>query len=150
MPQEVEIDLDTGAVTLDRYTTVNNYGHLVNPMLTEGQAHGGLAQGIGQALLERTVYEPGSAQLLSGSFMDYAIPRAGDLPSLRVVLNEDRPTGSNPLGVKGSGQAGAIGAPQTVVNAVVDALAPLGIGQVDMPVTSEAIWRLLRQAKADG
>ncbi|MCC7275811.1 MAG: xanthine dehydrogenase family protein molybdopterin-binding subunit, partial [Alphaproteobacteria bacterium] len=134
---EVEIDPETGAVTLDRYTAVDDYGRLVNPMLTEGQIHGGLAQGIGQAMLERTVYDPDSAQLLTGSFMDYALPRATDLPALRVAMREDRPTASNPLGVKGSGQAGAIAAPQTVVNAVIDALAPLGIRHVDMPVTPE-------------
>ncbi|MGE0714244.1 MAG: xanthine dehydrogenase family protein molybdopterin-binding subunit [Alphaproteobacteria bacterium] len=141
---EVEIDPDTGAVTLERYTAVDDYGRLVNPMLTEGQVQGGLAQGIGQAMLERTVYDPDSAQLLTGSFMDYALPRATDLPALRVALIEDRPTASNPLGVKGSGQAGAIAAAQTVVNAVIDALAPLGIRHVDMPLTPEAIWRLIQ------
>jgi aerobic carbon-monoxide dehydrogenase large subunit len=143
---EVEIDPDTGATTLLRYTAVDDYGRLINPMLTQGQVHGGLAQGIGQALLERTVYDPDSGQLLSGSFMDYALPRADDLPALDVTLAE-LPTASNPLGVKGSGQAGAIAAPQTVLNAVLDALAPLGVRAFDMPATPERVWQAIRDSK---
>jgi carbon-monoxide dehydrogenase large subunit len=108
---------------------------------------GGLAQGIGQALHERVAYDPESGQLLSASFMDYALPRAADLPDLGVAIGED-PTRSNPLGVKGSGQAGAIGAPQTVMHAVLDALRPLGVAHLDMPATPEAVWRAIRRAQA--
>ena len=115
-------------------------------MLTAGQVHGGVAQGIGQALFEHTVYDPGSGQLLSGSFMDYALPRADDLPPLDITLAE-LPTQVNPLGVKGAGQAGCIAAPQTIINAVVDALAPLGIDHIEMPATPERVWRAIRAAR---
>jgi aerobic carbon-monoxide dehydrogenase large subunit len=145
---EVEIDPETGAVTLERYAALDDYGRLVNPMLTVGQVQGGLAQGIGQALIEHTVYDDKSGQLLSGSLMDYAIPRACDLPSFDITLTE-RPTSVNPLGVKGAGQAGCIGAPQTIVNAVLDALAPLGIEHIDMPATPERVWRAIRSARTD-
>ena len=143
---EVEVDPETGAVALLRYTAVDDYGNVVNPMLTIGQVQGGLAQGIGQALLERTVYDA-SGQLLSGSFMDYTLPRAADLPDLDVHL-EGVPTGSNPLGVKGAGQAGAIGAPQAVMAALLNALAPLGVDHLDMPATPERVWRTIRSAPA--
>ena len=103
----MEVDPETGVVTLDRYTAVDDYGTLINPMLTIGQVHGGLAQGIGQAMLEHTVYDPESGQMLSGSFMDYALPRAADLPDLNITLT-GMPTNANPLGVKGAGQAGAM------------------------------------------
>jgi carbon-monoxide dehydrogenase large subunit len=125
---------------------VDDYGRLINPLLTAGQVQGGLAQGIGQALLEEVAYDPGSGQLLSASFMDYCLPRAVDLPDLDVAFGE-LPTRSNPLGVKGSGQAGAIGAPQTVVHAVLDALAPLGVTHIDMPATPERVWRAIQAAK---
>jgi carbon-monoxide dehydrogenase large subunit len=140
---EVEIDPETGVVTLERYTVVDDYGRLINPMLTKGQVQGGVAQGIGQALLEHTVYDAGSGQLLSGSLMDYALPRADDLPPFDITLAE-LPTSANPLGVKGSGQAGCIAAPQTIINAVVDALSPLGIDHIDMPATPERVWRAIR------
>ena len=143
---EVEVDPETGAVALLRYTAVDDYGRLINPLLTEGQVQGGLAQGIGQALLERTVYDEQSGQLLSGSFMDYALPRADDLPALDVTL-EGVATASNPLGVKGSGQAGAIAAPQTVMSAILDALAPLGIRHLDMPATPERVWQAIQALK---
>jgi carbon-monoxide dehydrogenase large subunit len=143
---EIEIDPETGAVTLERYAAIDDYGRLINPMLTVGQVQGGLAQGIGQALLEHTVYEEGSGQLLSGSLMDYALPRADDLPPLDVTLAE-LPTAANPLGVKGAGQAGCIAGPQTIINAVLDALSPLGIEHVDMPATPERIWRAIRDAR---
>ncbi len=143
---EVEVDPQTGAVSLVRYTAVDDFGRLINPMLTIGQVQGGVAQGIGQALLEHTVYDPGSGQLLSGSLMDYALPRADDLPNLEVTLVEC-PTAANPLGVKGSGQAGCMAAPQTVVNAVHDALAPLGVGALDMPLTPERVWRAIQTAQ---
>jgi carbon-monoxide dehydrogenase large subunit len=142
---EVEIDPETGVVTHERYTAVDDYGRLINPLLTEGQVQGGVAQGIGQALLEHTVYDSGSGQLLSGSLMDYALPRADDLPPFDITLAE-LPTSANPLGVKGSGQAGCIAAPQTIINAVVDALAPLGIDHIDMPATPERVWRAIRAA----
>jgi carbon-monoxide dehydrogenase large subunit len=144
---EVEIDRETGGISLLRYTAVDDYGRLINPMLTEGQVQGGVTQGIGQAMLEHTVYDPGSGQLLSGSFMDYALPRAADLPTFEITLIE-RPTAANPLGVKGSGQAGCIGAPQTVMAAILDALAPAGVTHLDMPATPERVWRALRDSLA--
>ncbi|MEA2789334.1 MAG: aerobic carbon-monoxide dehydrogenase large subunit [Acetobacteraceae bacterium] len=143
---EVEIDPETGQVTLQRYTAVDDYGTLINPLLTVGQVQGGVAQGIGQALTERTVYDPDSGQMLSGSFMDYQIPRAVDLPGLDITLT-GVPTKANPLGVKGSGQAGAIAAPQTIISAVLDALAPLGVTHIDMPATPERVWRAIQQAR---
>ncbi|MDR3530395.1 MAG: xanthine dehydrogenase family protein molybdopterin-binding subunit, partial [Rhodopila sp.] len=141
---EVEIDPETGQVTLDRYTAVDDYGTLINPLLTVGQVQGGVAQGIGQALTEHTVYDPDSGQMLSGSFMDYQIPRAVDLPDLNITLT-GIPTAANPLGVKGSGQAGAIAAPQTIISAILDALAPLGVTHIDMPATPERVWRAIQQ-----
>jgi carbon-monoxide dehydrogenase large subunit len=143
---EIEIDPETGAVSLERYAAIDDYGRLINPMLTVGQVQGGVAQGIGQALLEHTVYDRRSGQLLSGSFVDYALPRADDLPPLDITLAE-LPTGVNPLGVKGAGQAGCIAAPQTVINAILDALAPLGVEHIDMPATPEQVWRAIRAAR---
>ena len=143
---EVEIDPQTGVVTLLRYLMVDDYGTLVNPRLTEGQVHGGVAQGIGQALMERVAYDPESGQLLSGSFMDYTVPRATHLPAFETHL-EGVPTAANLLGVKGSGQAGCIGAPQTIINAVLDALTSLGIDHIQMPATAETIWRAIQTAK---
>ncbi|MBV8457304.1 MAG: xanthine dehydrogenase family protein molybdopterin-binding subunit [Acetobacteraceae bacterium] len=142
---EVEIDPETGAIALERYIAVDDFGRLINPLLTAGQVQGGVTQGIGQALMEHTAYDPASGQLLSGSFMDYAIPRAANLPALEVTL-AGQPTTANRLGVKGSGQAGAIAAPQTIVNAVLDALAPLGISHLDMPITAEDVWRAIQSA----
>lgn len=143
---EVDIDPDTGEVTLERYTAVDDFGTLINPMLTIGQVHGGVAQGIGQAMLEHTVYDPESGQMLSGSFMDYTLPRAQDLPDLDITLT-GVPTQANPLGVKGSGQAGAMASPQAIIVAVLDALAPLGVRHIDMPATSERVWRAIRSSK---
>jgi carbon-monoxide dehydrogenase large subunit len=142
---EVEIDPETGMVTLDRYTAVDDYGTLINPLLTIGQVQGGIAQGIGQALTERTVYDPISGQLLSGSLMDYQLPRAVDLPDLDITLT-GVPTTANPLGVKGSGQAGAIAAPQTIISAILNALSPLNVTHIDMPATPERVWRAIQQA----
>ncbi|HTI83350.1 MAG TPA: xanthine dehydrogenase family protein molybdopterin-binding subunit [Acetobacteraceae bacterium] len=142
---EVEVDPETGEVTLDRYTAVDDFGTLINPMLTIGQVHGGVAQGIGQAMLEHTVYDTESGQMLSGSFMDYTLPRAQDLPDLDVTLT-GVPTQANPLGVKGSGQAGAMAAPQAIIVAVLDALAPLGVTHIDMPATPERVWRAIRSS----
>jgi carbon-monoxide dehydrogenase large subunit len=144
---EVEIDPETGEITLERYTAVDDYGTLINPLLTIGQVQGGVTQGIGQALMERTAYDPDSGQLLSGSFMDYQIPRAIDLPDLNITLT-GIPTKANPLGVKGAGQAGAIAAPQTIISAILNALAPLGVTHIDMPATPEDVWRAIRQAAA--
>jgi aerobic carbon-monoxide dehydrogenase large subunit len=142
---EVAIDPETGAVTLERYLAVDDYGRVINPLLTTGQVRGGVAQGIGQALLEHTVYDAETGQLLSGSLLDYALPRADDLPALDIAL-DGLPTAANPLGVKGSGQAGAIAAPQTIICAILDALAPLGIEHLDMPATPERVWRAIRGA----
>ena len=137
---ELEIDRDTGRVEILRHTVVDDFGFTLNPLLAAGQVHGGTAQGIGQALLEHTVYDPDSGQLLSGSFMDYALPRADDLPSLDCEFR-DVPCTTNPLGVKGAGEAGAVGAPAAVVNAVVDALK---VAHLDMPLTAPRVWRALR------
>jgi carbon-monoxide dehydrogenase large subunit len=134
---EVEIDPDTGRAAIERYTIVDDFGRAMNPKLLEGQVHGGTVQGIGQALLEHAVYDPASGQLLSGSFMDYAMPRAGDLPPLDCGFHHVA-CATNPLGVKGAGEAGAVGAPAAVVNAVVDAL---GVRHLDMPLTAEKLWR---------
>jgi aerobic carbon-monoxide dehydrogenase large subunit len=139
---EVEIDPETGVVTVDRYGAVDDYGDVINPMVAHGQVHGAIAQGIGQALLEHAVYEPGTGQLLSGSFMDYALPRADDLPSFDVTFQGVRCT-TNPLGVKGCGEAGAIAGYPAVANAIADALAPLDTNAFDGPATPERVWRLI-------
>jgi aerobic carbon-monoxide dehydrogenase large subunit len=142
---EVEIDPETGDVTLLRYMAADDYGRLLNPMLTVGQVHGGLAQGIGQALTEAIHYDPESGQLISASLMDYQVPRGDDLPWLDILLSEAQPTRANPMGSKGAGQAGAIAAPQVVMNAVVDALAPLGVEHIDMPATPHRVWQAIRE-----
>ena len=138
---EVEIDPDTGHVALVHYSGVDDYGTLINPLLAEGQVHGGLAQGIGQALLENISYDE-NGQLISATLMDYAVPRGDDLPDLKIGFVEN-PSLANPLGVKGLGQAGAIAAPQTVMNAVIDALAPYDVTHLDMPATPEKVWRAI-------
>lgn len=143
---EVEVDPETGGVTLVRYTAVDDFGTVLNPLLTIGQVQGGVAQGIGQALLERTAYDPASGQLLSGSFMDYCLPRAADLPDLDIHI-EGVPTSANPLGTKGAGQAGAIAAPQAVIAAVLNALVPLAVRHIDMPATPERVWQAIRAAR---
>ena len=142
---EVEVDPDTGAVALLHYSAADDFGAVVNEVLLRGQVQGGLAQGIGQALCERTVYDPDSGQLLSGTFMDYALPRASDLPDLDIAFLGE-PTAANPLGVKGAGQAGAIAAPQAVVCAVLDALRPRGVTHIDMPLTPERVWAAIHRA----
>lgn len=144
---EVEIDPDTGVVRLDRYTISDDFGSLVNPRVALGQVHGGVAQGIGQSLLEHVAFDS-EGQLLSGSFMDYALPRAQDLPNFAGGLKDSAPTSSNPLGVKGTGQAGCIAAPQTIMNAVLDALSPLGIHELDMPATPFLVWSAIQAARA--
>jgi len=144
---EVEIDRETGRVTLVRYSAVDDYGVLVNPMIATGQAHGAMAQGVGQALLEHAVYDPGSGQLVAGSFMDYALPRADDLPSFDLGFN-GTPCTTNPLGVKGCGEAGAIAAFPAIANAILDALAPFGVEGFDGPATPARIWQALQAAGA--
>ena len=139
---EVEIDTDTGEVRIVKFVAADDFGRIVNPMIVEGQVHGGLAQGIGQALLEDCLYDRDSGQLLTGSYMDYCMPRADNLPSFSVATHGTMCT-HNPLGVKGCGEAGAIGAPGAVMNAVLDALAPLGVLTLDMPATPEKIWRAM-------
>ena len=143
---EVEIDRETGRVTLARYSAVDDYGVLVNPMIATGQAHGAMAQGVGQALLEHAVYDPGSGQMVAGSFMDYALPRADDLPSFDLGFN-GTPCTTNPLGVKGCGEAGAIAAFPAIANAILDALAPFGVEGFDGPATPARIWQALHQAE---
>ncbi|MBT4488326.1 MAG: xanthine dehydrogenase family protein molybdopterin-binding subunit [Rhodospirillaceae bacterium] len=140
---EVEIDRETGVPRLVRYLMVDDYGRQINPALTEGQVHGGITQGIGQAMLEEVIYDPETAQLLSGTLMDYTVPHAAQLPSFEVHFRQT-PTAANPLGVKGSGQAGCMAAPQAIMAAVLDALKPLGITNMDMPVTPERLWRAIK------
>ncbi len=142
---EVEVDRDTGSTTLVRYTAVDDYGVLVNPMIATGQAHGAMAQGVGQALLEHATYDPQSGQMVAASFMDYALPRADDLVSFDLGFNPTRCT-TNPLGVKGCGEAGAIAAFPAIANAILDALAPLGVKNFDGPATPERVWRAMRAA----
>jgi aerobic carbon-monoxide dehydrogenase large subunit len=141
---EVEIDRDTGQVTLARYTAVDDYGVLVNPMIAAGQAHGAIAQGVGQALLEHAAYDPASGQLIAGSLMDYALPRADNLPSYDLGFNGTRCT-TNPLGVKGCGEAGAVGAFPAVTSAILDALAPFGVTALAGPATPERVWRAMQR-----
>ncbi len=135
---EVEVDPATGKTTIERFTAVDDFGNVVNPMIVEGQVHGGLAQGIGQALLEHGVYDNDSGQLLSGSYMDYAMPRADDVPSFTVETAKGTPCTHNPLGVKGCGEAGAIGSPPAVINAICNAL---GVKDVPMPATPHTVWK---------
>jgi carbon-monoxide dehydrogenase large subunit len=144
---EVEVNPESGEVRVDRFTAVDDFGTIINPMIVEGQVHGGLAQGIGQALMENCVYDPESGQLLSGSYMDYAMPRADDVPTFRIG-HVCTPCTTNPLGTKGCGEAGAIGSPPAVINAVLDALAPLGVKELDMPATSHRVWQAIQAAKA--
>jgi carbon-monoxide dehydrogenase large subunit len=143
---EVEIDPDTGAIEICRYVSIDDAGQAINPMILHGQVHGGIAQGIGQALMETIAYAPDSGQVLTGSFMDYGIPRAAALPYFDVALTED-PTKGNALRVKGGGESGITPAPAVVVNAVIDALSPYGIEHLDMPLTAERVWRAIREGR---
>jgi carbon-monoxide dehydrogenase large subunit len=140
---EVEIEPDTGAVAIVRYSAVDDVGRAVNPMILHGQTHGAIAQGVGQALWEHCIVDPDSGQVLTGSFMDYAMPRADVLPSFRTELMEVL-SPSNPLGVRAGGEGGTTPALGAVVNAVVDALRDYGVTHMDMPLTSEKIWRAIR------
>jgi carbon-monoxide dehydrogenase large subunit len=144
---EVEIDPETGEVTLDRYALVDDVGTVINPLTLKGQIHGGVAQGVGQALMEQIVYDPESGQLLTATFMDYAMPRADTLPDL-VIASNPVPTSLNPMGAKGAGEAGTVGALPVVMNAVLDALAPLGVRALDMPATSARVWAAIQAARA--
>jgi len=146
---ELEVDRDTGAIRLIGYWGVDDVGTVINPMIVEGQIHGGVAQGLGQALAERCAYDP-QGQLTSGSFMDYALPRADDLPFLHSETDETQPCTHNPLGAKGCGEAGAIAAPAAIVGAVLDALSSLGVTDIDMPLTPERVWRAMRAATGAG
>ena len=141
---EVEIDPDTGIVQLVNYTAVDDVGTVINPMIVEGQLHGGIVQGIGQALCENCVYDSASGQLLSGSFMDYCMPRADNLPRM-TVSTHSTPSVHTPMGVKGCGEVGTIGSPAAVTNAVVDALSHYGVSHVDMPTTPHSIWSVIRE-----
>ena len=144
---EVEVDPETGSVDVARYTAVDDVGRAVNPLLLAGQVHGGVAQGIGQALLEDIVFDPESGQMLTASFLDYAMPRADDLPMISFD-HHDIPCMTNPLGVKGAGEAGCVGAPPAVINAVLDALKPLGVDDIAMPAKPERVWRAIQGVDA--
>ena len=144
---EVEVDPDTGAVAVIGYVVVDDVGTVVNPLTLAGQIHGGVAQGAGQALMEQVVYERESGQLLTASFMEYAMPRADTLPAM-VIGSNPVPTDLNPLGAKGAGEAGTVGALPAVMNAVIDAVAPLGVRHLDMPATPERVWRAIQGARA--
>ncbi len=144
---EIEIDPETGEAKLRRYSAVDDFGNEINPMLVDGQLHGGIAQGIGQALLESVVHDP-HGQILTGSFMDYAMPRAADMPDIALARNP-APCLNNPLGLKGCAEAGAVCAPPAVINAILDALAPLGVGTIDMPATPQAIWNAIQKARVE-
>jgi aerobic carbon-monoxide dehydrogenase large subunit len=142
----VTVDAETGAVALRALYGADDCGTVVNPMIVEGQVHGGMAQGVGQALLEHVVYDGQSGQLLTGSFMDYAMPRAADLPAFATAFVAT-PAPSNPLGAKGGSESGTIGAPAAIGNAVIDALWHLGVRDIALPITPEAVWRALREAR---
>jgi carbon-monoxide dehydrogenase large subunit len=144
---EVEVDPQTGDVTVDRYFAVDDVGMAINPLICEGQVHGGLAQGIGQALMEHALYDRQSGQLVAGSFLDYAMPRAENFCDFTTEL-EEIPAKTNPLGVKGIGEAGCVASPPAVINALLDALKPLGVDHIDMPATPGKVWDRLRRAQA--
>jgi carbon-monoxide dehydrogenase large subunit len=144
----VEVDVETGKIDLKRFVSVDDCGNVINPMLVEGQIHGGLAQGIAQALYEEAVYDE-NGQLLSGSLMDYNVPTADQLPTFELARTVT-PTDVNPLGAKGIGEAGTIGSTPAIVNAVVDALSPFGIRHIDMMLRPEKVWRAIQSAKGGG
>jgi carbon-monoxide dehydrogenase large subunit len=144
---EVEIDPETGVTRVVRYTTVDDVGVAVNPMLVTGQVHGGVAQGIGQALYEGVAYDP-EGQLLTASYQDYCVPRADDIPSIVVTLDPSAPCRTNPLGAKGCGESGAIGGPPCITNGVMDALSEIGIKQLNTPLTPHKVWQAIRDSRA--
>jgi len=141
---ELELDPETGAVELDRYTFVDDIGTVINPLLAKGQIQGGVAQGAGQALSEDVVYDRDSGQLLTGSLLDYGIPRADMMPPITIDFSLV-PSATNPLGIKGVGEGGTVASTPTVMNAILDALAPLGVTDVPMPATPERIWRAINE-----
>jgi carbon-monoxide dehydrogenase large subunit len=140
---EVEVDPETGVTEIVQFVAADDFGNIINPMIVEGQVHGGIAQGVGQALLEGAHYDPGTGQLLTASFMDYTMPRASDLPSFQVSTS-NTPCPGNPLGIKGCGEAGAIGSPPAVINAITDAI---GTNALAMPATPLKVWAAIRAAK---
>jgi carbon-monoxide dehydrogenase large subunit len=142
----VEVDPETGKVTVCSFAAADDVGNVINPMIVEGQIQGGLGQGIGQALVENCVYDD-DGQLLSGSYMDYTMPRADDLPFFVTDQSSVTPCTHNPLGAKGCGEAGAIGSPPTIINAVVDALSDLGVTHIDMPASPARVWAAIQAAK---
>jgi len=144
---ELEVEQDTGVVHVLRYCAIDDVGRVINPLLVAGQVHGGVGQGIGQALMENTVYDPETGQLLSASYMDYTMPRADDIPSMNIDTNEVL-CKTNPLGVKGAGEAGALVAPPVVIAAIADALRDYGVSHIDMPATPERIWQAMQQSQA--
>jgi carbon-monoxide dehydrogenase large subunit len=143
---EVEVDPATGATRIERFVACDDFGTIINPMIVQGQVHGGIVQGLGQALMERCVYDNETGQLLTGSFMDYAMPRADDFPEFKLATI-CTPCTHNPLGTKGCGEAGAIGSPPALINAVLDALAPLGVKDLDMPATPHRVWEAMESAR---
>ena len=143
---EVEIDPDTGDVSLEKYTVVDEFGVVLNPMIVHGQIHGGIVQGVGQALYEDTIYDPESGQLVTGSFMDYCMPRALNMPSISIGMNAI-PCKTNTLGVKGAGEAGTAGATGATINAVLDALAPMGVAHIEMPALPQRVWQAIQSAR---
>jgi carbon-monoxide dehydrogenase large subunit len=141
----VEVDTETGEIDVERYVAVDDCGRRINPLLVEGQIHGGIAQGIGQALYEHAVYDD-NGTLITGSHMDYTVPKAHHLPDFETIESVT-PTDQNPLGAKGIGEAGTTASPPAIVNAVVDALEPFGIDHIDMPLTAEKVWRAIHEDK---
>jgi len=144
---EVEVDPETGTTDVVRYTTVDDVGRVVNPMIVAGQVHGGITQAVGQALLEEARYDAESGQLVTGSFLDYCLPRADNVPSFSTFTDESSPCKINPLGAKGVGELGTVGGTPTVINALLDALRPVGVKTIEMPATPERVWRALRAAQ---
>ena len=144
---EVEVDPDTGLVRVINYVAVDDVGRAVNPLIIHGQVHGGIAQGVGQALLEHAHYDPESGQLLTGSFMDYAMPRASDLPFYVTEISEV-PSSTHPLGIRPAGEGGTVPALAVIINAIVDALWDLGVRHVEMPATPERVWRAMQDARS--
>jgi carbon-monoxide dehydrogenase large subunit len=144
---EIEIDPETGTIEILRYTAVDDVGRVINHVLLEGQMHGGIVQGLGQVMNENAVYDLSTGQFLTGSFMDYEMPRADGAPREYRLVDHSVPSPSNPLGAKGAGEAGTIGAVPAIANAVIDALRPLGIDQLDQPYTPDRVWRAIRDSK---
>jgi len=143
---ELEVDPETGEIELLAYNVVDDFGRVINPMIVEGQVHGGLAQGIGQALYEQCIYDRDSGQLMTGSYIDYCMPRAHNFPKFKVDTTVTLCT-HNALGVKGCGEAGTIGSAPAVINAVIDALAPLGVTDISMPATPLKVWQAIQAAR---